>query len=87
MVALLRFLIVLAVVQTVVFLIVTTSMRSRYRSRAEAEWDADDREGDRDAWVDDEVEAHMDYWRRPLLWLIYLVPLAAITAFIYINNQ
>ena len=76
------------VVLTVVYLALRAYFRSTHRERLEKRFDAG--QGDagmtRDAYIEQGMARHDRGLRLKLLWLVYILPLAAIAATIYFVN-
>ncbi len=62
---------------TIVYFLVSIYSRSVRRERLEEQFDAGDRQGDRDEFIRQGLAAYDKGLRRKLLLLIYIVPLAA----------
>jgi len=75
-----------AVVLTVVYFLVSIYSRSVRRETLEKHFDAGDIEGDRDAYIADGMQRYEKGLRKRLLWLIYVLPMLAFIAIIYILN-
>ena len=86
MIALLRFLIVLLILQTIVYVVVTIHLRRRHRERLSMKWEEDNMSGDHEAFLDQGVEDHMGQLRNWLLLLIYVLPVIGVGLVIYLNN-
>jgi Ca2+/Na+ antiporter len=76
---------------SVVYILVSIYSRSVRRERLEKEWDTDPaNEGaataDRDAYIEQGMEAYQHGLRRRLLWLIYILPMVALVVVIYVVN-
>jgi hypothetical protein len=87
MLTILRAWLLALVILTVFYWLLRTYFRSTRREELEKRFDEEGLTGERDIWV----EAHMkDYGRSlklRLLWLVYILPLAAIAGIIYYVNH
>lgn len=91
MMAFLRLALVVIVVEGVLYLLLTTYLRSLHRESLEERWDAQnpDRPGpsaERDAAVEAGMAVYRRSLRARLLWVLLLVPVVAIALIIYIVN-
>jgi hypothetical protein len=82
----LRLLALSFVVLTVVYVLVSIYSRSVRRERLEETYDAGGVEGDRDAYIAAGMEAYRHGLRRKLIWLVYVIPLCAMTATVWWVN-
>lgn len=86
MIALLRMLIIILILQTIIYLMALRFARSRARRRLERKWE----EGGSDVEKDDYIASGMTEYetslRRGLLYAIYLVPLAMVAFLVYATN-
>lgn len=87
MLALLRFLIVLLILQTLVYFTVSLRLRKRRRERLDEEWNEQDMSGDHEAYLDQGVDDYMDKLRKWLLLLIYVLPIIVVGVFIHLSNS
>lgn len=76
---------------SVIFFVVSVYSRSVRRERLEKEWDGDPaRAGaplaDRQAFVDQGMEAYQHGLRRRLIWAVYIVPTLAFAVIVYVIN-
>lgn len=76
---------------TIAYVLLSVYSRSVERERLEKEWDTDPaREGvpaaDREAHLEAGMEAYRQSLRRRLIWLVYIVPLVAISVIVYVVN-
>lgn len=74
------------VVLTVVYVLVSVYSRSVRREKLEKRWEDDGRPGDRDAYVETGLRAYDASFRRKLIVAVYIVPIVAVGALIYIIN-
>jgi hypothetical protein len=82
----LRLLALSFVVLTVVYVLVSIYSRSVRRERLEETYDAGGVEGDRDAYIAAGMEAYRHGLRRKLIWLVYVIPICAMTATVWWVN-
>jgi hypothetical protein len=71
---------------TVIYIIVSIYARSTERERLERAFDAEPL-GARDDYIRAGIEAYKRSLRRKLLWLVYILPMAAILLTIYVVNS
>lgn len=81
-----RLLLLALVVLTVVYLLVSIYSRSVRREKLEKRYDAGGVEGDRDAYIAEGMAAYERGLRKRLIWLVIILPLAAMAATIYVVN-
>jgi Ca2+/Na+ antiporter len=81
-----RLLLLALVVLTVVYLLVSIYSRSVRREKLEKRYDAGGVEGDRDAYIAQGMAAYERGLRKRLIWLVIILPLAAMAATIYVVN-
>lgn len=88
MIALARLLLVLLVGLTVVYVSVSLWSRGVRKGKLRRAYDAGDREygEDRDLYVRRGLEDYDDSFRRKLILLVYIVPLAVIAYIVYVVN-
>lgn len=88
MIALARLFLILFVAMTVVYVTVSLWSRQVRKRKLRAAWDAGDREygEERDLYVRRGLEDYDDSFRRKLILLVYVVPVAVITYIIYVVN-
>jgi len=82
---------IIVIGSTIVYVLVSIYSRSVRRERLENEWDTDPaREGlprdERDAYIEAGIEAYRHSLRKRLIWLVYIVPLVAISVIVYVVN-
>lgn len=82
----LRLIVIAFIVLTVIYVLASIYSRSVRRERLENRFDAGGVEGDRKAYIEAGMRAYEKGLRRRLLWLIYIVPLAAVAVTIYWVN-
>ena len=71
---------------TVVYVLTSIYSRSVRREKLEKRWAAEGLQGDRDAWIAEGMKAYEKGLKRRLLWLIYILPMLAFVATIYVVN-
>lgn len=71
---------------TIIYLSLSVYLRSLERERLENEWEAGGIPGDRDDHVSRGLQVYRHSLRRRLLWLVYIIPIAVITALVWILN-
>jgi hypothetical protein len=74
------------IAMTVVYFVVGLYSRSVRREKLEKRWVAEDMQGDRDLWIEEGMKAYDKGLKKRLLWLIYIVPIAAFWIIIYFVN-
>ncbi|MGQ0566429.1 MAG: hypothetical protein ACT4OK_15355 [Gemmobacter sp.] len=82
----LRLMLMAAVLLGVVYLLVSVYSRSVRRERLEKRFDAGDVPGDRDAYIEAGMRAYETGLRKRLIWLVIILPLAAVAVTIYFVN-
>jgi hypothetical protein len=70
----------------VVYVCLFFYFRSGAKMRLEEDWVMEGRPGDRDTWVDERLAPRVWRIRRVLVFLVYVVPLAALSVYVYITN-
>jgi hypothetical protein len=88
MIALARLFLVLFVGLTVIYVSVSLWSRQVRKGKLRAAWDEGDREygDDKDLYVRRGLEDYDDSFRRKLILLVYVVPVAVIAYIIYVVN-
>lgn len=86
MIALIRFVLVMLVIQTIVYALIRLNARAKRRERLEAEWDDQGMTGDRDAHVEAELDEFGDRLSRWLVIVVYVLPFVALVIFIQLTN-
>lgn len=71
---------------TVAYFLVSIYSRSVRREKLEKRWKAEGLEGDREAWIEAGMRDYEKGLKKRLLWLIYIIPMAAFFAIIYFIN-
>ncbi len=82
----LRLLVLSAALLTVVYVLTSIYSRSVRRERLEKRFDAGGVPGDRAAYIERGMRDYEKGLRRRLLWLIYIIPLTAMTAIVWFVN-
>lgn len=71
---------------SVLYVTLSIYLRSLERERLEKEWDAGSFAGARDDHIQRGLASHRHSLRRKLLWLVYIIPIAAVMALVWILN-
>jgi hypothetical protein len=91
MVGILRALLIGFVVLTAVYVVLWAYGRSMRKEKLEKRWDARagaaDTPAKRAAFIEAGMRAYEKSMRRKLIWLVYVIPLLAVTAIIFIVNN
>jgi len=73
---------------SVVYLIVSAYFRSTQREKLENEWDGEQMEGDRDAFIEQGMARYEHGLRKRLIWLVYIIPMVIVCGTVYwVNYQ
>jgi hypothetical protein len=83
---LVRLIVVGFIVLTVIFVVLSVLSRRARRRELLLEWDAAAMEGDREAWLAENLRAYDHSLRRKLILGVYVVPLVVIGTIIYVVN-
>ncbi len=75
-----------AVALAIVYMLVSIYSRSIRREKLEKHFDAGGVEGDRDAYIEDGMKVYQHGLRRRLIWLVVVLPIAAVIATVYFVN-
>ena len=86
MLAFLRLVVFGFLILSVIYLVVSLWSRATRRRKLEQEWEASDRPGDKETYVSEGMAQYEQSLRRKLILLIYVVPVVAIAAIIYVTN-
>ena len=84
-----RLFIIIMVISTVLYFLLSMYSRATRRQKLERQWRAELRVGDRDAWMREEMEKYDGSLRRRLILLVYVLPmafLAFISIMLYVQN-
>jgi uncharacterized protein involved in cysteine biosynthesis len=87
MTAILTFSVVGFLVLTVVYVIVSVYSRSVRREKLEKRFDAGGVPGDRDAYIEQGMQAYENGLRRRLVLLVYVIPIAIVLVTVYLVNH
>ena len=71
---------------TIIYVCVYLYWRSGIKMRLEEEWVMEGRPGDRGTWVEDRLEPHARRIRGWLVGLVYVLPFAALSLYVYLTN-
>jgi hypothetical protein len=71
---------------TVVYFMVGLYSRSVRREKLEKRWEAEGLTGDRDAWIEEGMQAYDKGLKKQLLWLIYIIPMIVFCVIIAFVN-
>lgn len=86
MIALMRLLIFGGIALGVLYLGLSWYFRAAHRESMERDWEAAGRPGNRDAYVAEGMAQYQRSLRRRLLWLVFILPVTAVVAIIWITN-
>ena len=81
-----RMSVILLIGLTVVYFSLFFYWRSGIRMRLEEDWVMEGRPGDRDNWVEERLAPRVNRIRRVLVFLVYVVPLVALSVYVYVTN-
>ncbi|MEX0309261.1 MAG: hypothetical protein AB3N17_03350 [Tateyamaria sp.] len=84
--ALIRLFFIAFLVLTVIYVSLSFYSRARARDRLEAEWDAGDKAGPREAYVKNGLADYDGSLRRKLILGVYIVPMCLVALTIYLVN-
>lgn len=84
--ALIRLFFIAFFVLTVIYISLSFYSRARARDRLEAEWDAGDKPGPREAYVKHGLADYDGSLRRKLILGVYVVPMCLVALIIYLVN-
>lgn len=87
MLGILRAWLVALVILTVFYWLLRTYFRSTRREALEKRFDEQGLTGDRDIWVEAQMKDYGRSLKLRLLWLVYILPLAAIAGIIFYVNH
>ncbi|MEM9437528.1 MAG: hypothetical protein AAGA15_13765 [Pseudomonadota bacterium] len=85
----LRLFIIVMVISTILYISISIYSRAVRRQKLERQWRAELRVGDRDAWMNEELEKYDQSLKRRLILLVYVLPLAFlgfIGIMLYVQN-
>ncbi|OYU38498.1 MAG: hypothetical protein CFE33_14400 [Pseudorhodobacter sp. PARRP1] len=86
MIGILRAAVLGFVLLSVVYWLVSVYSRSVRREKLEKKFDAGGIEGDRQAYIEAGMQAYNKSLRRRLIWLVYIIPAAGVSATVYFVN-
>lgn len=86
MISFLRMLVPLLILLTIIYAVASIRARFKAKERLEQEWEEQGSKGDRDAFVDEGLDAYSESFRRKILLAIYVVPLLLIALMVYLTN-
>lgn len=78
--------IVMLVALSVVYICMFFYLRSGARMRLEEDWVHEGRPGDREAWIDERIEAKVSRIRVWLVVCVYVMPVIGLVAFVWLSN-
>jgi hypothetical protein len=81
-----RMLLLMLVLLTVVYVSMFFYLRAGARIRLEEAWVMEGRPGDRDAWIDERIAPVARRIRTWLVFLVYVLPVAGLSIYVYITN-
>jgi uncharacterized protein involved in cysteine biosynthesis len=87
MLGILRAWLIALVILTVFYWLLRTYFRSTRREALEKRFDEEGLTGERDIWVEAQMKDYGRSLKLRLLWLVYILPLAAIAVIIYYVNH
>ncbi|MFZ0099998.1 MAG: hypothetical protein WAK98_16035 [Gemmobacter sp.] len=87
MLGILRAWLIALVILTVFYWLLRTYFRSTRREALEKRFDEEGLTGERDIWVEAQMKDYGRSLKLRLLWLVYILPLAAIAGIIYYVNH
>lgn len=82
----LRLGLVMLVVLSVVYLLVSIYSRSVRREKLEKHFDAGGVEGDRDAYIEQGMAEYEHGLKKRLIWLVYIIPMVVMAVIVYVVN-
>lgn len=86
MIGFLRLFVIGFVLLTILYFMISLYSRSVRREALEDEWERDRPTADRDAFVAEGMAQYERSLRRKLIWLVYVVPVAAALVTFYVVN-
>lgn len=86
MIGILRAAVLGFIILSVAYVLISIYSRSVRRENLEKKFDAGGIEGDRESYIRDGMAAYEKGLRRRLLWLIYIIPMAVVSATVYFIN-
>ncbi len=86
MFALARLAVVGFIVLTVIYVIVSIWSRQVRRGKLKKRWKEEGLTGDREAFIREGLDDYDDSFRRKLILLVYIIPVALVITIIYVMN-
>ena len=86
MLALARLLIFGGIALGMLYLGLSWYFRSTHRARMEKDWETAGRPGNRAAYIEEGMAQYERSLRRRLLWLVFILPVAAVMLLIWLTN-
>ncbi|MDX1780009.1 MAG: hypothetical protein R3256_01700 [Thalassovita sp.] len=86
MLALARLIIISFAIMTVVYVSLSLWSRSVRKRKLAREWDEEIGKGDREAFIEEGLEAYSHSLRRRLILLVYVIPVVVIGTIVYFVN-
>lgn len=86
MLALARLLIFGGIALGALYLGLSRYFRAKHRARMEQDWEAVGRPGNRAAYIEEGMAQYARSLRRRLLWLVVILPVAAVVLLIWLTN-
>jgi uncharacterized ion transporter superfamily protein YfcC len=87
MIALLRLVIILLIVQTIIYVALSFYSRAVRRSKLEADWDDGAGTTSKETFVEEGLKEYDSSLRRKLILGVYIVPFVIISVLVYVSNQ
>lgn len=81
-----RLIVLVFLLSTVVYIVMSLYSRSVRKGKLEREFDEEIKTGDRDAFIEKGLEEYSQSLRRQLILLVYVVPLIVIFVIFYLVN-
>ena len=81
-----RMLLVMLVLLSVVYVSLFLYLRAGARMRLEEDWVMEGRPGDREAWIDERIAPAARRIRAWLVVLVYLLPVAGLSVYVFMTN-
>lgn len=82
----LRLMVMAFVIMLIVYFVLSAWSRSVRRGKLEEEWDAEPREGDREAFIEQGIAEYDGSLRRKLIFGVFIVPYLVIGVLVYVVN-
>jgi hypothetical protein len=81
-----RMLLLMVVLLTVVYVSMFLYLRAGAKMRLEEDWVMEGRPGDRDDWIGERLAPVARRIRTWLVFLVYVLPLAGLSIYVYVTN-